>query len=324
MYWRRRIALLLAARAPSAAAATRCSRPTTAAPARARRRDARRRSRRPGRRRSAAQGTAPSPLAVRLDDPRDPRARRVQAAAARRAAVRPRHRPRAVAAQRRARVLPIASLTKMMTALLVAERVPRGAARADHAGDAALHGLRRRAAAAREADRRADDAARAAAGVGQRRRDRARPARGRRERAPLRAADEPARAGDGPDLHALLVAERDPRRAATTRAPATSPRSPAPCCATPRLARIVARRSAVLPLPDQGRQALPLQHQPAAAGGATAGRRASRPATPSPPGRCLVATARRGRTRLGVVLLHSPDPGRQARRLLDRGFRANR
>ena len=41
-------------------------------------------------------------------------------------------------------------------------------------------------------------------------------------------------------------------------------------------------------------------------------------------GRCLVATVRRGGTRLGVVLLHSPDPGRQARRLLDRGFRANR
>ena len=38
-------------------------------------------------------------------------------------------------------------------------------------------------------------------------------------------------------------------------------------------------------------------------------------------GRCLVATARRGQGRLGVVLLHSRDPGRQARRLLDRGFR---
>ena len=41
-------------------------------------------------------------------------------------------------------------------------------------------------------------------------------------------------------------------------------------------------------------------------------------------GRCLVATARRGPKRLGVVLLHSPDPGRQAERLLDRGFTANR
>jgi D-alanyl-D-alanine carboxypeptidase len=39
-------------------------------------------------------------------------------------------------------------------------------------------------------------------------------------------------------------------------------------------------------------------------------------------GRCLVATARRGRHALGVVLLDSPDPGAQAERLLDGGFRA--
>ena len=37
-------------------------------------------------------------------------------------------------------------------------------------------------------------------------------------------------------------------------------------------------------------------------------------------GRCFVGTARRGRSHLGVVLLHSPDPGGQARRILDRGF----
>jgi serine-type D-Ala-D-Ala carboxypeptidase (penicillin-binding protein 5/6) len=41
-------------------------------------------------------------------------------------------------------------------------------------------------------------------------------------------------------------------------------------------------------------------------------------------GRCLVATARRGRIALGVVLLGSPDPGGQAERLLNRGFRATR
>ena len=40
-------------------------------------------------------------------------------------------------------------------------------------------------------------------------------------------------------------------------------------------------------------------------------------------GRCLVATARRGPIKLGVVLLHSPDPGKQAMQLLDRGFRAS-
>jgi serine-type D-Ala-D-Ala carboxypeptidase (penicillin-binding protein 5/6) len=37
-------------------------------------------------------------------------------------------------------------------------------------------------------------------------------------------------------------------------------------------------------------------------------------------GKCLVATAERGGVRLGVVLLNSPDPATQARRLLDSGF----
>ena len=41
-------------------------------------------------------------------------------------------------------------------------------------------------------------------------------------------------------------------------------------------------------------------------------------------GRCLVATARRGPIKLGVVLLHSPDPGKQATQLLNRGFAAER
>jgi D-alanyl-D-alanine carboxypeptidase len=37
-------------------------------------------------------------------------------------------------------------------------------------------------------------------------------------------------------------------------------------------------------------------------------------------GKCLVATAERHGVRLGVVLLHSPDPGTQASYLLNRGF----
>ncbi|HYM55406.1 MAG TPA: hypothetical protein VES97_08595, partial [Solirubrobacteraceae bacterium] len=37
-------------------------------------------------------------------------------------------------------------------------------------------------------------------------------------------------------------------------------------------------------------------------------------------GRCLVASAERHGVRLGVVLLHSPAPGVQARQLLDRAF----
>jgi D-alanyl-D-alanine carboxypeptidase len=38
-------------------------------------------------------------------------------------------------------------------------------------------------------------------------------------------------------------------------------------------------------------------------------------------GRCLVGVVRREGRTLGVVLLHSPDPARQARKLLDRAFR---
>jgi D-alanyl-D-alanine carboxypeptidase (penicillin-binding protein 5/6) len=41
-------------------------------------------------------------------------------------------------------------------------------------------------------------------------------------------------------------------------------------------------------------------------------------------GRSIVATARRGRLELGVVLLHSYNPGEQATRLLNRGFRTLR
>jgi D-alanyl-D-alanine carboxypeptidase (penicillin-binding protein 5/6) len=39
-----------------------------------------------------------------------------------------------------------------------------------------------------------------------------------------------------------------------------------------------------------------------------------------PAGSCLIATATRGKTRLAVILLNSPDTGLQARRILDRGF----
>jgi D-alanyl-D-alanine carboxypeptidase len=92
---------------------------------------------------------------------------------------------------------------------------------------------------------------------------------------------------------------------------------------TPRLARIVARRSAVLPFPTKGGKLYLYNTNPllrARYRGTTGVKTGYTVAA----GRCLVATVGRGGRRLGVVLLHSPDPGRQARRLLDRGFRANR
>jgi D-alanyl-D-alanine carboxypeptidase len=39
-------------------------------------------------------------------------------------------------------------------------------------------------------------------------------------------------------------------------------------------------------------------------------------------GRCFVAAAKRNGVRLAAIVLHSPDPGDQTRRLLDRGFAA--
>ena len=38
-------------------------------------------------------------------------------------------------------------------------------------------------------------------------------------------------------------------------------------------------------------------------------------------GRCLIAVVRRGKRTLGAVLLDSPNPGEQAKRLLERAFR---
>src|SRR5215207_5620303 len=123
MYWRRRIALLLAIAGLAAGAVlllgqgggVRVAAPAAATPA-------------PlptaGPAPLGSTGTAPAPLAVRLDDPADPVRLRF-------------HRPprggllfdvstgRVLWRRNASRVLPIASLTKMMTALVVADRVPR-------------------------------------------------------------------------------------------------------------------------------------------------------------------------------------------------------
>jgi D-alanyl-D-alanine carboxypeptidase (penicillin-binding protein 5/6) len=87
----------------------------------------------------------------------------------------------------------------------------------------------------------------------------------------------------------------------------------------PRLAKIVRTYSAQLPLPIKGGKVylynnnpLLIYHYPGATGLKTGFTDAA--------GRCLVATAERHGVRLGVVVLHSRDPGTQARQLLDRGF----
>jgi serine-type D-Ala-D-Ala carboxypeptidase (penicillin-binding protein 5/6) len=87
----------------------------------------------------------------------------------------------------------------------------------------------------------------------------------------------------------------------------------------PRLARIVRTLSKQLPLPIKGGKVylynnnpLLIYHYPGATGLKTGFTDAA--------GRCLVATAERGGVRLGVVVLHSRNPGTQARQLLDRAF----
>lgn len=89
--------------------------------------------------------------------------------------------------------------------------------------------------------------------------------------------------------------------------------------ARPRLARIVRAREAVVPFPIKGHKLFLFNNNPLlrlhyrGADGVKTG-------YTDAAGRCLVATARRGNRWLGVVLLHSPDPPGQAQRMLDRGF----
>jgi D-alanyl-D-alanine carboxypeptidase len=319
MYWRRRIALLLALAAlggiaygliasqegtrPVTAAATPGPLPT-AGPAPL-----------------AGQGTAPSPLAVRLDDPND---------VLRVAFERP---PRAgllfdlntgrvLWRRNPTRVLPIASLTKMMTALLVAERIPRrGRVRITpetlrYTGSGV--GLFRRGKLIRvetmlhglllvSGNDAAIALAQRAAGGSVRRFVRLMNQRARamgltctRFSSPsgIRDAGNHSCAGDVAALARAVLR-------------------------TPRLARIVGRRSAVLPFPVKGGKLYLYNTNPLLRSryrGTTGVKTGYTVAA----GRCLVATVRRRGRRLGVVLLHSPDPGRQARRLLDLGFRANR
>jgi D-alanyl-D-alanine carboxypeptidase (penicillin-binding protein 5/6) len=87
----------------------------------------------------------------------------------------------------------------------------------------------------------------------------------------------------------------------------------------PRLARIVRRRAAVLRFPIKGGRIYLYNNNPLLRSGYR-GTTGVKTGYTEAAGRCIVATVRRGNTRLGVVLLNSPDPGRQARRLLDRAF----
>ena len=87
----------------------------------------------------------------------------------------------------------------------------------------------------------------------------------------------------------------------------------------PLLAQIVGTRSVILPFPIKGGKLYLYNNNPllitqyAGADGVKTGYTQAA-------GPCLIATARRGRTWLGVVLLHSADTLDQAERLLSAGF----
>jgi D-alanyl-D-alanine carboxypeptidase (penicillin-binding protein 5/6) len=89
------------------------------------------------------------------------------------------------------------------------------------------------------------------------------------------------------------------------------------------LARIVGSASAVLPFPIKGHKLYLYNNNPLYALGYPGTNGVKTGWTPAA-GVCLVATARHGRTWLGVVLLHSADEVDQAPALLNAGFRALR
>ena len=90
-----------------------------------------------------------------------------------------------------------------------------------------------------------------------------------------------------------------------------------------RLAPIVRTRAAVLRFPIKGGKLYLYNNNPLLRIGYR-GTTGVKTGYTEAAGSCLVASARRGSRRLGVVLLHSPDTGGQASRLLDRGFAALR
>jgi D-alanyl-D-alanine carboxypeptidase len=265
----------------------------------------------------AGGGTAPSPLAVRLDDPRDTVTdgfRKPPAAGLLfdldSGRVLWRHRPE--------RVLPIASLTKMMTALVAVERRPE----------------KGRVTITKEA------LAYTGSGVGMFKRGKRIEVRTMLHGLLLPSGNDAAialaqqAAGSVREFVVLMNARARAMGLACTRFSSVSGirdsgnHSCAPDLAAmaravlrePRLARIVRRRSAVLPFPIKGGKLYLYNNNPLLRLGYR-GTTGVKTGYTEAAGRCLVATVRRGGRHLGVVLLDSPDPGRQAVRLFDRAFR---
>jgi D-alanyl-D-alanine carboxypeptidase len=87
----------------------------------------------------------------------------------------------------------------------------------------------------------------------------------------------------------------------------------------PLIAHVVRTYKAVLPFPIKGGKLYLYNNNPLLVYGYP-GATGLKTGYTELAGDCLVATAERGGVRLGVVLLHSPELGRQAAYLLDQGF----
>jgi D-alanyl-D-alanine carboxypeptidase len=90
-----------------------------------------------------------------------------------------------------------------------------------------------------------------------------------------------------------------------------------------RLRKIVGTRKAVRPFPAKGHRIFLYNNNTLMLRGYR-GVTGVKTGFTNKAGHCLVATARRGHIQLGVVLLHSPGTADQASKLLDAGFRAMR
>lgn len=89
---------------------------------------------------------------------------------------------------------------------------------------------------------------------------------------------------------------------------------------TPRLAKIVKTRTAVRPFPIKGGKVYLYNHNPLLVSGYP-GTIGVKTGYTDDAGRCFVAAVRRKGVRLAAIVLHSENPGKQTRQMLDRGFK---
>jgi serine-type D-Ala-D-Ala carboxypeptidase (penicillin-binding protein 5/6) len=265
-------------------------------------------------------GTAPSPLAVRLDGAPDPIAIDFKKPP-KAAIVFDMDTGKVLWRRNPTKVLPIASLTKMMTALVVVDRVPEGSKvritkealkytgsgvgvlpRGKWIGvNTMLHGLMLPSG---------NDAAIALA---------QRAAGGSEKRFIRYMNEKAAKLGLRCTRFSTPSGIKDAGNHSCAADLAAIARA---VMLEPRLTKIVKRKQAVLPFPIKGGRLWLYNHNPLL--------RANYPGTTGlktgytdAAGSCIVATARHGDVKLGVVLLNSPDIGKQAMQLLDRGFKAS-